>query len=612
MPHFTAFFPARETADPSIERTRLERAHRDGLRESSLHEQELDGAWLLTVQRGDHAPRLLRHDDGWAVVSGRLIDLDADTAEPSAGPLLEALEHGDDNALNRFEGVFAAAAWRPSSRTAWALNDQTSNLNLYYIERPEGLWVTTVALPLASALGLGLDAGATREFLSRGTLLTPASLFDGMRRLDLGERLEYRDGRVRNAQHWMPFQEIRPQRSLKAAATALSDLAVDRVGRFAGDRPLVSDLTGGYDSRMVVSAAAMADRLSAVTVEGARGHGDVEIALHIAERLGWKMHHFDPTKVWDLPIDPDLRRELTYRVNGELAFTEVYPHVVSRRSLAESFDLHFTGGGGELLRSFPWQQEFFGIGRRRRANVENALVYRFFQEGPPPPGLYASNWHPRVVDDFRRRLTELFDTVPDTLTTQQLDAAYLWRMTGFAPYTSAVQGWMASVAPLMCATTVDLAIALPWKMRLTSRLVRSMIQRQSPSAAALPTRYGGTSGSTRLTDLPRAAWQLVKQGYHLALKLDRVRLGGRLSRMLPAEHTDPVVRKPYLTPEFRAFLDPAGLRCRALFNEQGLRSVLEGDDEAWYGRERLILRIATLEQTCQELDWAPGPDFLDG
>jgi len=612
MSHFTAFFPSSETADPRVEQARVERAYREGLCEPSLSSHEADGAWILTSGRAALAPRMTRLDGGWVAIAGRPIDLDAtDEGGFSSPRLFAALTRADDTAINRFEGLFAAVAWQALERRAWVLNDQTSNLNLYYIERPEGLWASTVALPLALALGVGLDAAGVREFFARGTLLTPRSLFAGIQRLDMGERLEYRAGQVRRSTHWTPFQSPRPQRNLAAAAEALSDLAIDRVKRLAAPgEPVISDLTGGYDSRLIVTAAAAAGRLSAVTVDGPHGHGDVEIAKRVAAELGWELEHFDTATFWSRPIDPAMRRELTYRLNGELAFTEIYHHLHARPLLAQRFGLHMTGGGGELMRSFPWSQEFFGIGKRRRANVENALAYRYFQEGPPTSGLFTSDWHPLVVDAFRRRLTELFDSEPDTLTTQQLDAAYLWRMTGFAPYTSSVAGWMNSVAPLMCAETVNLAIALPWKLRLTSQLVRTMIDRQLPRAAAVETRYGGTAGPTRVSNVHRQAWQLFKQGYHLFLKLDRVRLGGLFGRVLPAVATDPMVRKPYLTPEFREFLRPDSMMSRGLYRADGLKTLLQGDDGAWYDRERMILRVATIEQICRELDWEPSPQFL--
>lgn len=605
MAHFTAFFPAPEAADPQVDRARIERAYREGLGESSLSEQRLDGAWLLTVERALLAPRLFRCDDGWAIVAGRPIDLDEAPGGFSVERFLAALARDDARAINRFEGLFAAAAWHAPSRTAWAVNDQTSNLNLYTIEQRCGLWVSTVALPLAKGLGLGLDPGGVREFFSRGTLLNPTTLFEGLRRIDMGERLKYRDGRGRIVTHWVPVQPPRAGMSVRSAAVRLSDLAVDRVRRYAAEgQQVVADLTGGYDSRLVVTAAYAAGRLALTTVDGAEGHGDVEVAKLVAAAMGWELRHFDTATFWNRPIDAAMRRELTYRTNAELPFTEVYHHLLSRPLLAERCALHLTGGGGELARSFPWSQEFLGIGKRRRANVENALAYRYFQDGPPPRGLFVADWHPLVVDAFRGRLTRMFDAMPGTLTTQQLDVAYLWRMSGFAPYTSAVQAWMPSVAPLMCAEIVDSAIALPWKLRMTSTLVRRMIERQCPAAAAVATRYGGTASPTRPSNLHRQAWQVFKQGYRLFLKLDRVRLGGLFGRVLPSSASDPVVRRPYDTAEFRAFLDPAKLRCRGLFHPDALNTLVHGDDE------RRLLRLATLEQVCRELEFEPDERFL--
>src|SRR3712207_6553742 len=78
---------------------------------------------------------------------------------------------------------------------------------------------------------------------------------------------------------------------------------------------------------------------------------------------------------------------------GELPFTEAYHHLLSRPQLAQEFDLHLMGGGGELLRYFPWSQEFFGIGRRRLANVNRLLDYRFLDVSPPP-SLFSQNWLP--------------------------------------------------------------------------------------------------------------------------------------------------------------------------------------------------------------------------
>ena len=615
MSHFTVFWPTVvQAANPRPAERLCERlitAHREGLREPSLLDETVDGGWILRVDRSTTTARRYDLADGWLVVTGSCLDLDSQSGSLRPEALLAALVSGEAARINRFEGTFAAAAWHLPTASGYALNDQTSNLNLYITKTEEGCWVTTTALPLAVALKKRLDPDGVRQFFARGTLLTPTSMFEGVRRAEIGEHLKFKEGQLSRETHWLPLAASNTLSRVESAAEALSDLAIDRTRRLSQNTDrVISDLTGGFDSRLVVSAAASASRLDAVTVDGPQKHGDVEIAKRVAAALQWELLHFDPDVGWKAEVDAAMRRELVYRVNGELPFADLYPHLQARPILAQRFGLHLNGGGGELMRAFPWSQEFFGIGRRRRANVENALSYRFFQEGPPPAGLFVSDWHPAAVDSFRRRLTSMFESMPQTLTTQQLDAAYLWRMTGFAPYTSAVASWLRSVAPLMCATTVTTAIGLPWKLRLGSRLVRTMIERQLPAAAELETRYGGTAGRFRLSTVHRQLWQLCKMGYHLMMKLDRVRLGGLLSKVLPPPLSDPVAYKPYRTEEFDRFLEPASMHSAALYRRETLESLLVRDS-GWRARERMILRIATVEQLCRELDFRPDESFLD-
>jgi len=317
MAHFTAFFPAHDHAAAASTYDQIERAHREGLREESLHRHDLDGAWLVTVEREPLTPRVVVLDDGWVAVAGQIIDLDDDPRRFSAQRLLSALVLNNAEKINRFEGAFAAVAWHTPTRTAFVLNDQTSTLNLYVGDRSEGLWASTVALPLARALGVGLDPGGVREFFSRGTVLTPTSMFDGIRRLEAGESLRYRDARTERRFHWRPVQDPRPQENTRSAAAAVSELAKDRIRRFAGvSAGVIADLTGGYDSRMVATAANAVGKLAAVTVDGPDDHGDVRIAKLIARAMDWDLRHFDTSTFWSTPIGPEMRRELTYRANG--------------------------------------------------------------------------------------------------------------------------------------------------------------------------------------------------------------------------------------------------------------------------------------------------------
>jgi hypothetical protein len=612
MSHFAAFFPADDSYDPSRPSfDKLEETFRDKLHEESVTTHRLMGTGIIISGSSNEVPRFFSNDRGWIVIAGLMFDARSDNPEVEPEGLLDRLLQRQEPDLGRYEGIFAVAAWDREKRTAVVVNDQPSCLNCYYGEYEGGLYVTTCALPLARSLRIPLNPRGICELLSRGTLVAPTAMFAGLRRIDVGEHVRYSSGTFELHRHWSPYKSQADYGSVAHAASEIESLALDRIKRYGALRkPIVCDLTGGYDSRLVVSAVDHAEMLSGITVDGPQSSHDVRIAKRVAEAMAWPIEHFDTDSLWTEPITPDMRSELTYRTNGELPFTEVYHHLLARPALAGRYALHFTGGGGELLRFFPWSQEFLGIGRRKLANARNALIYRFFQEGPPSDDLFIHNWFPHLIKLFSADIESIFKREQGALTTQQLDAAYLWRMTGFAPYSSATFSWLPTAAPLMGAGVLDAALSVPWRMRLTTRLMRSMIYSLSPGAADVPTHYGGTGAPARLSNLHREAWQLMKQSYHLLSKLDRVLLKGVVTKLLPSASGHSATRKPYLTEEFRSFLDPDGMRSRGLYDPAGLARVLRGSPDDLYSRESLILRIATIEQLCREVDFEPEPDYL--
>jgi hypothetical protein len=569
------------------------------------------GTAVLISGSSEESLRFFSTEEGWIVLLGLLFDIRAPESDNILQHVLDSILHEDKANFNSYEGTFALAAWDRRNRTGWVWNDQASCMNCYYAEDDDGLYATTSALALARSSRRRLDPRGVCELFSRGTVLAPTTIFSGMRRLNLGEHVRYREGECEVHKHWVPYKPKAAFRGIDEAASALASGLVDRIGRYASLRhPVVVDLTGGYDSRLVASATHFAGKMTAITVDGSEEHEDVRIAKRVAAAMNWPTRHFNIETFWSKPITPEMRRDLTYRTSGELPFTEVYHHLLSRPILAQRYSLHFTGGGGELLRSFPWAQEFFGIGRLKPANVRNALAYRFFQEGPPPDGLFRKDWYASLLKHFEADIESIFQEGEDALTTQQLDAAYLWRMTGFSHYTSSLFSWLPTTAPLMCASLIDTAIAMPWRLRLTTRLMRTITDMLAPGAAEISTHYGGTCAPVRISTAHKHLWQLLKQAGHFLSKIDRVHFNGFISNMLSPDRSRPTIHRPFLTEEFRAFLRPEEMLSRNLYSPAGLTRVVQGDDAEWHSRERILLRMATVEQLCRELNFEPEAGFL--
>jgi hypothetical protein len=330
------------------------------------------------------------------------------------------------------------------------------------------------------------------------------------------------------------------------------------------------------------------------------------LARRVANAAGWPDRHIGI--IGDGDLTASMRREAAYMSRGELDAIRFYNHIHTRPLLARDHVAHVNGSGGELLRNFPWGQEFAGVGRRRPASVERVVRYRLLAERMLPDSLFVTGFQDLLLDDLRARVRAVVDDGAGTLTTQQLDAVYLLRLTGhIGAYNSSFFDLLPSGIPLMQRTMVEHAVSLPWTMRLSAGLLRRTIAILNPQAAAVETTYGGTAAPPNLATLPLELRQLFGRVLHLTDKVDRVALGGRIGRVVPLSHTDPAAPEPsFRTAEFREFLDPGRMHSRALYRPEQLATLLS-DPETPMG---VLSRIATFEHVCVELGVEPGEELL--
>jgi hypothetical protein len=615
MSDFCVFFPCKSSSQTPLASVpsafaELERLLHNLLRADDVQSKVVAGAAVLVSTSFGHSPRFYAKPDGsgWIVVKGTIIDVASERAAVDLEQLLDQIIAQEPGDLNRYEGTFCVAAWDAHKGQGWAFNDQPSGLNLYYGEYGGGLYVSTTGLALARALGLGLDPHGVLEFMQKSVLLTPSTLFAGLRRMDVGEHVRYRAGKLVQDRHWYacPPKVGSPKarvRDADQAAETIAALAVDRLSRYGAiAEPVISDLTGGLDTRLLSSAANAAGLDLTVTVNGPPDAEDVLIAHELAATMGWEMKHFDTSSFWTSEVTPDLRRELVYRTSGELRFSEVYHHFLSRPLLGKEFSLHMIGTGGDFYRTFPWEESF-------------KMPYQSLATLTPPDDLFTfdslsclyANLKPRIAASSCRR--------HGAALTQQWDATFVWKMTShISLYLSAVHNWLPSVSPMMGAGILDVALSMPWKMRLGGQLQRQVIACLSPQAAAFESFHSARRErrGTAQPGLKSAAAELRRYAGRFAAAVERRVFKGLFRKREPdkppvsLEATAPL---PYLTPEFRAFLDPETMRSRGLYAVDGLKRALSGNDNEWRAKSGLIVRLAQIEQLCHELDLQPETNF---
>jgi hypothetical protein len=609
MADFCVFFPSGEVphavADVPASFSRLDSILSGVLHADKVRSRVVHGAAVLLSTSFGRCPQFYARPDGsgWIVVKGIMADIRSATPAVNLEQLLDQILSEQPGDLNRYEGVYAVAAWDARKAEGWAFNDQVSGMNLYYGADDGGIYVATPGLALARALGRGLEPHSVQEFLLRNNLLAPGSMFAGLQRVHVGEHIRCRTGKLSHARHWYAYEPRTRYRSMDQAAEVVASMAVDRISRYSAiAKPVIGDLTGGLDSRLLACAIDKTGQNVTVTVNGPTQSEDVRISHRVAEAMGWEMRYFDIESLWTKDITPDMRRELVYRTSGELPFTEVYHHLLSRPLLGQEFGLHMIGIGGEFARTFPWEEAV-------------KLRYGSLVVGGPPAELFVYDASSRFYSRFQEQIKANNCRQLGASATQQWDATFIWKMTSHASqFLSSVHNWLPSVAPMMSAGVVRTMTAIPWTMRLGGQLQRQIIFHLSPRAAEIESWHSARQEyrGTAQPGLKTIAAEMCRYTQRLARAVERRVFKGILSKRKAAKLPISLVTQghvPLFTPELRQFLDPKTMFSRGLYAVDGLRHVLGGDEMDWRAKLPLIVRLAQVEQLCRELDVKPEVDF---
>jgi len=167
-------------------------------------------------------------------------------------------DHGE-GLFEHARGQFAVSLWDRKERTLYLGRDRVGICPLYYA-KVDGwlLWGSEVKALLASGLvrpapdPMGVDHFF--NFFSAGTTRT---MFEGVKSIPPGHYLKVRDGRIELKQYWdLDFPDAGQERRLDDPAPLIDELehlmrqAVER--RLRGDVPVVSYISGGLDSTVVL------------------------------------------------------------------------------------------------------------------------------------------------------------------------------------------------------------------------------------------------------------------------------------------------------------------------------------------------------------------------
>ena len=559
------------------------RSHRGGEQRASIEAGTL-ARFALIEQEGLELCDLERRDASWAAVvgtgyhEGSLLDCDA----------------GD------VDGQFAFVSYHSGREELVVACDAFGMQSLFVAERGGRTYISTSALALATLLRSRPSRRGIEIFLRCGYHFGTMTNWEGIERLDPATLIRFTPARRERTTYWRPAVDDQLRRlRVEDASSYCSDVTLETFRRcFRPTPPTWSDLTGGYDSRLLNLFLARANARFRTTTSGDESHDDVRIAREVARLAGWEWIPYSLPANWPQMLPP-LAREALVWSDGHLDVLQAAEVLWGHREKCEWAKSLVTGGGGEHFRGNAWQQEFLNAGRSTRVNLDNWVNMRLVL--PVETSVFARDPTEEVRRDVGLRMRGWAEPYADELNTVQLDVMKAYKMTGhFGAYGSLAASYLRFQVPFYLKPIFTAAISTDHRVRNHHRLIRHMMRRLDPRVAALPTDKGGPAEPLTPTNFYRFFAHYGTLGRKAVNKLTQKRFGRGLLAPPPRALAVAARRSALEMLDGREDLRAGSLRAAPLFDHDALDALLRGAGRSDFPHTRLLGRIVTVELLLRE------------
>lgn len=546
---------------------------------------ESPGLYLATWRRAyGQAPVLEQCAGAWAVGAGAWTG-------PTALPTLRTRE-----TLNGYEGAFVFAAGTTKDAIVRLATDPLGSLHVYTTRYRGCTLISTSSLALAAVSGADWDINGVREFLAKGSVFGERTLHQGVGKLRPGRIFEFADAEQSKQQiYWSPerpsYGEPSDRNTIVNFVDALKG-AVDTT-LDAARQPLM-DLTGGFDSRLVLAASLQHLTVSELdcTVSGEAGDGDVIAASAIAKAFGLRLHR-RPPRIAEASTWWTTSHEALAYTDGEADVLEYADTLSIHRAGMGHFDASINGSGGELIRGYWWELLWPHTGATDRFDTRRVAAARFAHD-PWAETLLTANFGDTLTDHFAGVLKTELQGLHGWPNTALMDRLYLYlRMQRWqGRLASATNRIWPCFAPCLFRPVINAALSASVALRRNGRMARLVLQYMNPRLASLPMVDRTPAAPVGMKNF----WRHIPR-YRSQIKQLRRKLRPRR----PAASTsDPRLSALLRLIPVREMLDPANMYAASLYREERLREFFRDADSGHVNGHHLG-RIVTLELVARAL-----------
>ena len=315
----------------------------------------------------------------------------------------EVLVHGYEefgpDVVHRLRGMFGFALWDAREEQLLLAVDRFGIKPIYWaLTSGQLVFGSEMSSVLASGVvPRSLDDAALAEFLSLGFVPAPASILEGVHKLDPGTRLVWRrDSEPVLDRYWEPphAHAGSPVIAEDLRSALLAQLRDAVRSHLVSDVPIGAFLSGGVDSSIVVALMAEATPEPVKTFSigfDDPAHDELEKARIVARQYGTDHH--------ELVVDPGAVDEvlpaLASHFGEPFADSSALPTYYVSGLAAESVKVALSGDGGDEM--FIGYTTFQGVDLARRLEPVPDVARRSLARGPAlVPRLPSAAWNDRL------------------------------------------------------------------------------------------------------------------------------------------------------------------------------------------------------------------------
>ena len=441
---------------------------------------------LFGRPEGNDAAVVERRQGSWAVAVGVV---------HSDGPLLDAQ-------LEDLEGAFALVRRDDERDVITAASDPFGMQHFYVAETDKRVYLSTSALVLAKFLDANPSAFDVLAYLRIGLSFGANTYWPGVQRLLPGTRLSVSKDQVERSSYWRPSVDDDVRRlPFNRAVEHCTEVGVETLRKYLRNgAPTWSDLTGGFDTRLLDLLLERAGVSFHANTVGSDDLEDVVIASRVAREAGWDWRPFGLPPDWDKTVPKLLAHSLAWS-DGQLDVLQLSEVLWLHREKSRLNPSLLAGGGGELFTDKSWRQEFL---RARRSNVVDNYVRTRVLPPVSAPIFLRTDRTGDVCAELTRQMQAWVEPYADEPNAFQLDLLHAFKSTGHhGAYRSAAAAFLDAQLPFYLKPIFTAVTSTSSRFRNYHRLQRHVIAGLNRNLAAIKTTRGGPAEPWRLSNLHR-------------------------------------------------------------------------------------------------------------